>query len=47
VYDAKILPQSAAIMDRLLVYPVPVKEVSAERLAQIGAAIEKAVAALS
>jgi 8-amino-3,8-dideoxy-alpha-D-manno-octulosonate transaminase len=47
VYDAKVLPQSAAIMDRLLVYPVPVKEVSQERLAQIGAAIEKAVAALS
>jgi 8-amino-3,8-dideoxy-alpha-D-manno-octulosonate transaminase len=47
VYDAQVLPQSAAIMDRLLVYPVPVKEVSQERLAQIGAAIEKAVAALS
>lgn len=43
VYDPNALPQSAAIMDRLLVYPVPVK-LSDERLAQIGAAIEKAVA---
>jgi 8-amino-3,8-dideoxy-alpha-D-manno-octulosonate transaminase len=41
VYDPAALPQSAAIMDRLLVYPVPVK-LSDERLAQIGAAIEKA-----
>jgi 8-amino-3,8-dideoxy-alpha-D-manno-octulosonate transaminase len=47
VYDAQALPKSAAIMDRLLVYPVPVKEVPAERLAQIGAAVEKAAAALS
>lgn len=43
VYDPAALPQSAAIMDRLLVYPVPVK-LSDERLAQIGAAIAKAAA---
>jgi len=43
VYDPNALPQSAAIMDRLLVYPVPVK-LSDERLAQIGAAIAKAAA---
>ena len=47
VYDAQALPQSAAIMDRLLVYPVPVKQISEERLGQIGAAMEKAVAALA
>jgi len=47
VYDANLLPKSAGIMDRLLVYPVPVKALSAERLAQIGAAVEKAAAALS
>jgi 8-amino-3,8-dideoxy-alpha-D-manno-octulosonate transaminase len=41
VYDPAALPQSAAIMDRLLVYPVPVK-LSNDRLAQIGAAIDKA-----
>ncbi|MEW6501267.1 MAG: DegT/DnrJ/EryC1/StrS family aminotransferase [Thermodesulfobacteriota bacterium] len=41
VYDPAALPQSAAIMDRLLVYPVPVK-LSDERLAQISAAIAKA-----
>ncbi|MFZ5762746.1 MAG: DegT/DnrJ/EryC1/StrS family aminotransferase [Thermodesulfobacteriota bacterium] len=41
VYDPNALPQSAAIMDRLLVYPVPVK-LSDERLAQIDAAIAKA-----
>ncbi|MFA7383313.1 MAG: DegT/DnrJ/EryC1/StrS family aminotransferase [Desulfurivibrionaceae bacterium] len=46
VYDAQALPNSAAIMDRLLVYPVPVK-LSEERLGQIGTAIDKAVAALS
>lgn len=44
VYDPAALPQSAAIMDRLLVYPVPVK-LADERLKQIGAAIDKAVAA--
>lgn len=44
VYDPNALPQSAAIMDRLLVYPVPVK-LSDERLAQIGAAIDKAAGA--
>lgn len=43
VYDPAALPQSAAIMERLLVYPVPVK-LSDERLAQIGAAIVKAAA---
>jgi 8-amino-3,8-dideoxy-alpha-D-manno-octulosonate transaminase len=43
VYDPAALPQSAAIMDRLLVYPVPVK-LSDERLQQIGTAIDKAVA---
>ena len=42
IYDANTLPQSAAIMDRLLVYPVPVK-LSEERLQQITAAVEKAV----
>lgn len=47
VYDAQSLPQSAAIMDRLLVYPVPVKELSQERLGQIAAAIDKAVAVLA
>ncbi len=44
VYDADVLPKSAAIMDRLLVYPVPVN-LSDERLAQIEAAVDKAVAA--
>ena len=43
VYDPQALPQSAAIMDRLLVYPVPVK-LGDERLQQIGAAIDKAAA---
>jgi 8-amino-3,8-dideoxy-alpha-D-manno-octulosonate transaminase len=46
VYDAKALPQSAALMDRLLVFPVPVK-LSDARLAQISAAFEKAAAAIS
>jgi len=46
VYDPAALPQSAAIMDRLLVYPVPVK-LSQDRLGQIAAAIDMAVAALS
>jgi len=45
VYDPKALPASAAIMDRLLVYQVPVK-LSAERLAQMAAALEKAAAAV-
>ncbi|MFZ5774442.1 MAG: DegT/DnrJ/EryC1/StrS family aminotransferase [Thermodesulfobacteriota bacterium] len=45
VYDANLLPKSAAIMDRLLVYPVPVK-LSAERLDQIRTAVEKAAQAL-
>ncbi len=41
VYDPEGLPKSAAIMDRLLVYQVPVK-LSDERLAQITTALEKA-----
>lgn len=45
IYDSKLLPASAAIMERLLVYQVPVK-VTAERLAQITAAAQKAAAAL-
>ena len=44
VYDKDVLPKSAAILDRLLVYPVPVK-LSDERLKQIEAAIAKAAAA--
>ncbi|MFU8818762.1 MAG: DegT/DnrJ/EryC1/StrS family aminotransferase [Desulfurivibrio sp.] len=40
-YDPQALPQSAAIMDRLLVYPVPVK-LSDERLAQISQAVRAA-----
>lgn len=40
-YDPAALPQSAAIMDRLLVYPVPVK-LSDERLEQIGKAVKAA-----
>jgi 8-amino-3,8-dideoxy-alpha-D-manno-octulosonate transaminase len=46
IYDPKALPQSAAIIERTLVYPVPVK-LSAERLAQIEAAAAAAVGALS
>ncbi len=42
VYDADVLPQSAALMDRLLVYQVPVN-LSEERLRQITAALNKAV----
>jgi len=45
VYDAAVLPKSAAIMDRLLVYPVPVK-LSDERLKQIAAAVAKAAQAI-
>lgn len=41
VYDPAVLPQSAAIMDRCLVYQVPVK-LSADRLQQITAAVEAA-----
>ncbi len=40
-YDPVALPQSAAIMDRLLVYPVPVK-MGAERLEQISKAVKAA-----
>jgi len=46
VYDPQALPNSAEIMNRLLVYQVPVN-LSAERLQQIDAAIEKTVAELS
>ncbi len=42
VYDSAALPQSAAIIDRTLVYQVPVK-LADERLAQIAAAMKKAV----
>ncbi len=43
VYDPAALPQSAAIIDRTLVYQVPVK-LADERLAQIAAAMKKAAA---
>jgi len=46
IYDPQALPHSAEIMNRLLVYQVPVK-LSAERLQQIDAAIDKAAAELS
>ena len=42
IYDADLLPQSAALMDRLLVYQVPVN-LSEERLRQITEALNKAV----
>jgi 8-amino-3,8-dideoxy-alpha-D-manno-octulosonate transaminase len=45
IYDPAALPQSAAIMERCLVYQVPVK-ISEERLAQIAGALAKAAAAL-
>ncbi len=43
VYDPGALPKSADIMNRLLVYQVPVK-LSEDRLQQIDAAMEKAAA---
>ncbi len=43
VYDAEALPRSASIMDRLLVYPVPV-HLSDDRLAGMRAALAKAAA---
>jgi 8-amino-3,8-dideoxy-alpha-D-manno-octulosonate transaminase len=43
VYDEGVLPQSAALMGRLLVYQVPVK-LSEQRLRQITEALNKAVA---
>ncbi|MBU0730153.1 MAG: DegT/DnrJ/EryC1/StrS family aminotransferase [Proteobacteria bacterium] len=43
VYDPQVLPKSAAIMNRTLVYQVPIK-LSAERLLQITAALKKAAA---
>lgn len=45
VYDREALPQSAAVMERLLVYQVPVK-ISDERLTQMTAALGKAAAAV-
>ncbi len=42
VYDANVLPQSAELMNRLLVYQVPVN-LTEERLRQITAALNKAV----
>jgi len=44
VYDPQGLPRSAEIMDRCLVYPVPVK-LPDQRLRQIEAAVAKAAAA--
>ena len=41
VYDQDALPASAALMDRLLVYQVPVN-LSEQRLAQMVAALDKA-----
>ncbi|MCK9294867.1 MAG: DegT/DnrJ/EryC1/StrS family aminotransferase [Desulfobulbaceae bacterium] len=41
IYDKDALPASAALMDRLLVYQVPVK-LSEQRLAQMVAALDKA-----
>ena len=46
VYDPEMLPHSAEIMNRLLVYQVPVK-LSVERLKQIDAAMEKAAAEIT
>jgi 8-amino-3,8-dideoxy-alpha-D-manno-octulosonate transaminase len=45
VYDPAALPKSAAIIDRLLVFQVPIK-LSEERLTQICAALEKAAEAV-
>ncbi len=45
IYDPKVLPASAAIMERLLVYQVPVK-LSADRLDQMTAALQKAATAI-
>ncbi len=41
VYDPDVLPRSSALLDRLLVYQVPVN-ISKERVAEITAALEKA-----
>ncbi|MBU0480256.1 MAG: DegT/DnrJ/EryC1/StrS family aminotransferase [Proteobacteria bacterium] len=41
IYDKDALPASAAVMDRLLVFQVPIK-LSGERLAQMCAALKKA-----
>ena len=45
IYDQKVLPMSAEIMDRLLVYQIPVK-LSEERLQQIDEAMDRAAAEL-
>jgi len=45
IYDPQVLPQSARIMDRLLVYQVPVK-LADQRLAEVAAALHKAAAAV-
>ena len=45
IYDQEALPNSAGIMNKLLVYQVPVK-LSEERLQQIDAAMAKAAAEL-
>ena len=45
IYDSQVLPQSAGIMDRLLVYQVPVK-LADKRLEQLTAALEQAAAAI-
>ena len=42
IYDPALLPQSAKILDRTLVYQVPVK-LSEERLAQITAAVKAVI----
>jgi 8-amino-3,8-dideoxy-alpha-D-manno-octulosonate transaminase len=46
VYDPEALPNSADIMNRLLVYQVPVR-ISDERLQQINAAMDKAASEIS
>jgi 8-amino-3,8-dideoxy-alpha-D-manno-octulosonate transaminase len=45
IYDPQALPKSAGIMDRLLVYQVPIK-LADERLRELRAALKKAAAAL-
>ncbi len=45
VYDQEALPASAKIIDRTLVYQVPVK-LTEERLVQISSALEKAAGVL-
>jgi 8-amino-3,8-dideoxy-alpha-D-manno-octulosonate transaminase len=45
VYDPAVLPKSAAIIDRLLVFQVPIK-MTEERLTQICSSLEKAASAV-